>query len=395
MYSPSSPLQTAAIKQVEFNAYSVAGGVHGSIVNSLHHDLSLSGRYSSPLSSSNPPITNSSIPTNPTTSNLVSFLASTHSYYNPTTAHPTCILILVQGNNVNIADERPLEYGLRSFSPSIPTFRMEFSQSLSAYTDLQDDRTLIFHPPWDTSQKYEVAIAYMRAGYDAFEYDNSGIGREARLRIERARAIKCPSIGAHLATLKMVQTALWDSSALSRFLTPTEADLVSAVAMPIYGLADPAARSLATSTTLASNYVLKPSLEGGGHNVYRSQIPDYLSNVPESEWSRYVLMELITPPEEIENVLLVPEEGIYEGKVVSELGIFGTCLWRASGEKSACGKGVESGVDEKVRETPHARGVEMLSNEVAGWSFKTKPAHVDEMSVVKGYGCFDSPLLVG
>jgi len=32
--------------------------------------------------------------------------------------------------------------------------------------------------------------------------------------------------------------------------------------------------------------------------------------------------------------------------------------------------------------------------EVAGWTFKTKPVSVDEMSVVKGYGCFDCPLLV-
>lgn len=36
-----------------------------------------------------------------------------------------------------------------------------------------------------------------------------------------------------------------------------------------------------------------------------------------------------------------------------------------------------------------------MINSEAGWSLKTKPANVDEMSVVKGYGCFDSPYLVG
>jgi hypothetical protein len=34
------------------------------------------------------------------------------------------------------------------------------------------------------------------------------------------------------------------------------------------------------------------------------------------------------------------------------------------------------------------------TNRLAGWSFKTKAAGVDEMSVVKGYGCFDCPRLV-
>jgi len=33
-------------------------------------------------------------------------------------------------------------------------------------------------------------------------------------------------------------------------------------------------------------------------------------------------------------------------------------------------------------------------NEVAGWSVRTKPADVDEISVVKGYGAFDSVVLV-
>jgi hypothetical protein len=36
----------------------------------------------------------------------------------------------------------------------------------------------------------------------------------------------------------------------------------------------------------------------------------------------------------------------------------------------------------------------MLDSSVGGWTFKTKYADVDEMSVVKGYGCFDTPYLV-
>ena len=41
-----------------------------------------------------------------------------------------------------------------------------------------------------------------------------------------------------------------------------------------------------------------------------------------------------------------------------------------------------------------ARMVEIVEELKPSWSFKTKDASVNEMSVVKGYGCFDSPLLV-
>ena len=68
---------------------------------------------------------------------------------------------------------------------------------------------------------------------------------------------------------------------------------------------------------------------------------------------------------------------MFEGNVISELGIFGVCLW-----KRKAGDGKESARAEIVEELEPS------------WSFKTKNANVDEMSVVKGYGCFDSPLLV-
>ena len=70
--------------------------------------------------------------------------------------------------------------------------------------------------------------------------------------------------------------------------------------------------------------------------------------------------------------MLVSPRGAYEGPIVSELGVFGTCLWRKK----------------------DGGGAEIQENNQSGWSFKTKPIDVNEMSVVKGYGCFDSPFLV-
>ena len=59
---------------------------------------------------------------------------------------------------------------------------------------------------------------------------------------------------------------------------------------------------------------------------------------------------------------------LYHGEIVSELGVWGTCLWERKGGD-----------------------VSFEEDKAAGWTFKSKPAEVDEMSVVKGYGCFDCP----
>lgn len=85
-------------------------------------------------------------------------------------------------------------------------------------------------------------------------------------------------------------------------------------------------------------------------------------------------MRLIQPPQNTEGMLLTSEE-VYQGPVVSELGVLGTCLWRRE---------VKEGNDK----------IDLIKNETVGWTFKTKPLGVDEMNVVKGYGCFDCPLMV-
>jgi len=107
----------------------------------------------------------------------------------------------------------------------------------------------------------------------------------------------------------------------------------------------------------------------------------------EREMGAFVLMELIRPPV-VKNVLLTPR-GLHKGPVVSELGVFGFCLWRA---KKRAPTVAQLGDSQAVREDEQG-GVEFVFNEQGGWSFKTKSAKVDEMSVVKGYGCFDSPML--
>ena len=329
------------------------------------------------------------MPDNKTVESLVSGLASGYDAYGPPKSGRSsqkCILFVVQTRNMNICDERPLEYALWDQSPPMRAFRVILGEDVLARTALTPSRELLYQSP-SFSTPFEVAVVYMRAGYDAEEYTPAGCA--ARLQLERSRAIKCPSILCHLATFKKVQQVLALPDALNRFLPPAEAARLQKTFAPMYPLdneteAGREGRTLACDPETAVNFVLKPSLEGGGHNVYRENIPTFLKTVPESRWHTFILMKLVNPLI-LGNVLLSPQEtfiAVTNGEhsmgedarqlavpTVSELGIFGVCLWTGNGEEG---------------------NAEILKNFEAGWSLKTKPEDVDEMSVVKGYGCFDS-----
>lgn len=55
--------------------------------------------------------------------------------------------------------------------------------------------------------KVEVAVVYFRAGYDPRDYFGQAEW-DARLKVERSKAIKSPSIAYQLAGTKKVQQAL-------------------------------------------------------------------------------------------------------------------------------------------------------------------------------------------
>ena len=305
---------------------------------------------------------------------LVNALQAAHEVYTPVTDHgnPTqcCVLMLVQPLNFNIADERPIEYGL--WDKDIPCYRCEWQDVLER-TTLNADRMLTYRLVGAAEVEWEVSVVYYRGGYDAAEYREQS--RETRLRLEMSRAIKCPDVLTHLAGMKAVQQALGEIGVLERFLDEEKAARVRSTFMPMYKLdasdAGQRARKVATDPEQAKHYVLKPNLEGGGNNVYGSGIPDFLASVPKDQWHKYILMRLIEPPADIDGVLMTAER-LHQGPVVSELGLLGTVLWRRRKENG---------------------GMEMIRNEAGGWTFKTKPTHVEEMSVVKGFGCFDCPRL--
>ncbi len=68
---------------------------------------------------------------------------------------------------------------------------------------------------------HQVSVIYFRCGYSPDQYPTEREW-EARLLMERSRAIKSPSIHYHLAATKKVQQELAKTGALERFLKDPE-----------------------------------------------------------------------------------------------------------------------------------------------------------------------------
>ena len=320
-------------------------------------------------------ITADSLRVSKATQGLTDGLVLAHNTYKPRTESPRCVLFLVEQSEHNIFDQRHLEYGLLD-GYGIRSFRLPFHRTLD-YTKLsvEHGNALIYSPEIPSqSKEYEVTTVYFRTAYTASDY----CGPEdwiSRLHLERSAAIKCPSILTQLAGCKKIQQVLAtpDSPHLERFLPdPHEAALVRRTFAPIYPLdlspAGMQARALATNPDTAVRYVLKPQREGGGNNIYRKAIPDFLASMPESKWPAYILMEMIEPPSQRNTILRNGE--VQTGGVICELGIYGVCLWS------------------------HKDGILPGANRTADYLLRTKGDQSEEGGVAAGFGAIDSVCLI-
>lgn len=295
----------------------------------------------------------------------------------------TCIIFLVQDGERNVFDQRHLEYALKKATPTIPVFRLPFSEILQR-TRIADTpkRQLLYRLPSNPGREFEVALIYMRSGYGPSDYPDEAAW-EARYHLERSGAIKCPTVLTQLAGAKKVQQVLAtpkpggaaasSSSELSRFVpegSQAWRDLW-ATFTNIFPMDDSeagrAARGLALDADECQRYVLKPQREGGGNNCYRAAIPPFLKELPEAHWKSYILMELITPPP-VTNIILRNGQ-LEQGGVICELGVYGSCVWdQSTGD--------------------------VLHNEEAGYLLRTKGDQSEEGGVAAGFGCMDSCNLV-
>lgn len=316
------------IKQVEFNTIASSFGGLSSKVSDLHRHLSSIDAY--PESAAGL-VNDSSLPPSTSVPGLARGMAKAHEAYgSPSSGLPSCVIFLIQDPERNVFDQRHLEYELNQ-AHGVRTFRLPFGRVLTD-TKVDSERKLIYTPPQSPNKQYEVTVVYFRAGYAPTEYESQAAW-DARLHLERSAAIKCPSVLLQLAGTKKVQQVLATphSPHLKRFLPDEkQASQVLKTFAPIYPMDQSAAgleaRRLATDPTSATRYVLKPQREGGGNNVYRAAIPEFLKSTPESHWPAWILMEMIEPPAQ-SNVIFRNGE-TQRGGVICELGMYGACLWR-------------------------------------------------------------------
>ena len=288
------------------------------------------------------------------------------------TEHTVCVLFVVQEGEKNIFDQRALEYALQA--KSIPTFRLPFASTMQHITVTNNaDRTLLYTPAHAPTSKFEVSVVYLRSTYTPSDF-TSEHDWDARYQLERSAAIKCPSILTHLAGSKKVQQVLATPSSpyLDRFLEKKKADHVRRSFTAIYPLDDSEAgrkaKAIATDPVECQSYVLKPQREGGGNNVYRTTIPSFLQSLgDESKWKGHILMKLIEPPPQKNYIY---RGGLLKhGEVITELGMFGTCLWSRDSQK-------------------------ILYNNNIGYLLRTKGRESEEGGVAAGFGAIDSLCLV-
>ena len=203
------------IKQVEFNTIASSFGGLSSKVSALHRHLQSINAYP-PLQSSI--INESSLPQSKSIPSLAAGLAAAHNAYGkPRSGKPLCVIFLVQDPERNVFDQRHLQYAL-SADHGVPVYRLPFSKIID-YTHLTDDRTLLYLPPHSPGTAFEVTTVYFRAGYSPDDYAGAE-DWQARLHLERSRAIKCPSVLTQLAGCKKIQQVLAtpNSPHLAKFL---------------------------------------------------------------------------------------------------------------------------------------------------------------------------------
>uniref|UniRef100_A0A8C1AB04 Glutathione synthetase n=2 Tax=Cyprinus carpio TaxID=7962 RepID=A0A8C1AB04_CYPCA len=245
---------------------------------------------------------------------------------------------------------------------NIPVIRRQF-EDVCRSGSLDESRRLFV-------DGHEIAIVYFRNGYMPQNY-TSEESWEARLMMERSLAVKCPDISTHLAGTKKVQQELAQRGVLERFF-PDEPETVAQIRATFAGLytldmGEEGDKTVAMALANPDQYVLKPQREGGGNNIYGTEICEVLENLKSStERTAYILMDKIQPVP-VQNYLLRPGAPLKLNSCLSELGVFGAYV---------------------------RKGKDMVFNECVGHLLRTKSSEHADGGVAAGVAVLDNPLLV-
>ncbi|CAH1365141.1 unnamed protein product [Tenebrio molitor] len=273
------------------------------------------------------------------------------------------ILFIIEDVTFNICDQRFHEFKIREMNPQARVIRRTLTD-MAERASLGKNKELII-------DGCIVAMIYFRAGYEPGHY-HSQKEWDARLLMERSRAIKSPSIQYHLAGTKKVQQTLARPGALEQFLCePSKVERIKEVFTGLYSLDFDELGDQAVQLAIDNpeRFVLKPQREGGGNNVYGLEVRDAVKKMKNSqERTAWILMERIHPPLSRGYIVRPGASNVPElVDMVSELGIFGVVI----------------GDSETI-----------TYNKQVGHMLRTKVSTANEGGVAAGLGALDSPYLI-
>eukprot|EP00197_Chlamydomonas_leiostraca_P013601 CAMPEP_0202858398 /NCGR_PEP_ID=MMETSP1391-20130828/955_1 /ASSEMBLY_ACC=CAM_ASM_000867 /TAXON_ID=1034604 /ORGANISM="Chlamydomonas leiostraca, Strain SAG 11-49" /LENGTH=492 /DNA_ID=CAMNT_0049537319 /DNA_START=188 /DNA_END=1666 /DNA_ORIENTATION=- len=281
------------------------------------------------------------------------------------------VVMVVQPGERNAYDQQWLQLQLWE-RHGLRTLRRTLGQ-IAAAGRLSEDGTLTLV---EGSGSATVSVVYFRAGYTPADYPSEAEW-EGRSIIERSNAAKCPTVAYQLAGAKKVQQDLARPGVLERFLPPGPSTLdLRQLFAGLWGLDDLADKATAEVVDAAlarpEAYVLKPQREGGGNNLYGTELVEKLQEGraevaagKPNPLAAYILMQKILPPPQ-RSVLV--RSGAWEvTDTLSELGVYGTFV---------------------------RKGDQVLLNTEAGHLVRTKRATSNEGGVAAGFAVLDSPRLV-
>lgn len=356
--------KTKSVKQVEFNTVSVSFGGLSSKVGELHSYLNVMGKYDT---KGKPFYQAGELHTSESHVFIVRGILNAMNIYKVDTEDKKrdqddkIVLFVVEEDELNIYDQKIIEYNLLKIY-GINSVRCSFKDIKNQFEYSTDHKRLI-HKKTNS----EVGVVYYRTGYDMSDYANEAAW-ETRGFLEESYAIKAPDLSIQLAGNKKIQQLLTKDSILSTYVDDANVkkQLLDSF-VKIYPLDDSPEGKEGQKLAMEQpeHYVLKPQREGGGHNVYKKDIPAFLNKLPKEQWNAYILMEMIDTPTRKEN-FIINDGQLSSEPIISELGIYGTIIF----------------------DKDH-----IANNDYSGSLLRSKLMTSNEGGVVAGFGCIDSMYL--
>lgn len=338
---------SSSLKQIEINTFAASfAGLSTGMPDVHRHILNVAGRQEE----------SQRILDNNSAAGLARAIAKAWELYGSKRA---TVMFLVEESQRNIFDQRYIENEL--WKRNIPTKRQRFDDVCKKGHLDQDKRLFV--------DGQEVAVVYFRNGYMPQNYVSEECW-DARLLMERSLAVKCPDISTHLTGTKKVQQVLARPGVLEKFF-PDQPQVVEQIRATFAGLytldmGPEGDKTVAMALEAPDRFVLKPQREGGGNNIYGSEICQVLQEVKGTERTAYILMDKIHPAP-VQNYLLRRDAPLQISDCLSELGVFGAYV---------------------------RQGKDTVMNECVGHLLRTKSSEHSDGGVAAGVAVLDNPLLV-